>query len=232
VFRFGKAEATRKERLRMQAINARHRAAEAAYKAQAVAGPTVEKAGSAIGPKVEAARTKVAEELLPRAAEVMSTAVERSRPMRAEAKARGMAAWHALRGEYSAAEMARKSHKVRNTALAVGGLGAAAAAGYAATRRIRGPEWMHNGSEEPFATAAQRPKRPESEATSDQASTGSTTSTRRRTTSGASASTSAGRGSASGSGSSRPVSDDMAGASPDEAIADNAETSFGTPRSG
>jgi hypothetical protein len=231
VFRFGKAEATRKERLRMNAMKARHRAAEAAYKAQAAAGPTIEKAGSAIGPKVDAARTKVTEELVPRAGEIMSTAVERSRPVRTEAKARGVAVWHALRGEYSATEIARKSHKVRNTALAMGGLGAAAAAGYAATRRSRGPEWMHNGSEEPFATAAQPPTRAESDATSPQASTGSGTSSRRRASSASSASASTSGGTASGPGSSRPASDDKAGASPDEAIADNAETSFGTPRS-
>lgn len=199
MFRFGKAKASRKDRLRLKAMKTRHRAAEAAYKAQAMAGPTVEKAGAAIAPKVSAARTKVTDDLMPLALAMMASAAERSRPTRTEAKARSVAMWRALLGEYSAMENSRKSHRVRNTALAMGGLSAAALAGLAATKRSRGPEWMQNGSEEPYATAAQP-----------------------------------GSGTAAGTnqGTSRTASDDKAGASPDEAIADEAETAFGTDRPG
>src|SRR5262245_16735325 len=154
VFRFGKAKPSRKDRLRLKAIKARHHAAETAYKAQAMAGPTVEKAGNAIAPKVSAARTKVTDDLVPLALAAMATAAERSRPARTEAKARSVAMWRALLGEYTAMEQARKSHRVRNAALAIGGFSAAAVASLAATKRSRGPEWMQNGSEEPYATAA------------------------------------------------------------------------------
>jgi hypothetical protein len=214
VFRFGRTQESRTDRLRFKAIKARNRAAEAAYKAQAVTKPKVQSAGSAIAPRVEAARTKVSEDLLPMVAGLMAAATERSRPARAEAAARSVAMWHALLGEYSAAEKARKSHKLRNTAIAVGGLSAAAAAAsYAITKRSRGPEWMQDGSEEPFATAA--------EPVHEAASTGGTSSSSRRaaTSSASSASTSqAGRGS-SEHGTTRS-SADKAGASPDEAAAD------------
>jgi len=191
VFRFGKAKPTRTERLRLNAMRARHRAAETAYKAQAMAGPTVEKAGNVIAPKVSAARTKVTDDLMPLALAIMAAAAERSRPTRTEAKARSIAMWRALLGDYPVPEPPR-SHRVRNAALTMGGLSAAAIAGLAATRRSRGPEWMQNGSDEPYATAAQP-----------------------RNT--------------SQDGISRLASDDAAGASPDEAIADQAETA-GTDR--
>lgn len=187
MFRFGKAKPTRKERLRLKALKARHRAVETAYKAQAMAGPTVEKAGNAIAPKVTAARTKVTDDLMPLALDIMASAAERSRPTRTEAKARSVAMWRALLGDYPVPEAPRKSHRVRNAALTMGGLSAAAIAGLAATKRSRGPEWMQNGSEEPYATAAQP-------------------------------------GSSREPGISHLASDDAAGASPDEAIADEAET--------
>jgi hypothetical protein len=202
VFRFGKAKPSRKERLRLKAMKARHRAAETAFKAQAMAGPTVEKAGKAIAPKVSAARTKVSDDLVPLALAIMASAAERSRPARAETKARSVAMWRALLGQYTALEKSRKSHRKRNAALALGGFGAAAAASLAATKRSRGPEWMQNGSEEPYATAAQ----PGSGATAG--TSPKPTATNRR----------------AGSSSSRQPSDDKAGASPDEAIADQAET--------
>jgi hypothetical protein len=203
VFRFGKAKPSRKERLRLKAMKARHRAAETAFKAQAMAGPTVEKAGKAIAPTVSAARTKVSDDLVPLALAIMASAAERSRPTRNEAKARSVAMWRALLGEYTTQEKSRKSHKKRNAALAIGGFSAAAAASLAATKRSRGPEWMQNGSEEPYATVAQ----PGSSATAGTSSPKPTAASRR----------------ASPSSSLQP-SDDKAGASPDEAIADQAET--------
>jgi hypothetical protein len=203
VFRFGKAKPSRKERLRLKAMKARHRAAETAFKAQAMAGPTVEKAGNVIAPKVSAARTKVSDDLVPLALALMASAAERSRPTRTEAKARSVAMWRALLGEYTALEKSRKSHKKRNAALAIGGFSAAAAASLAATKRSRGPDWMQNGSEEPYATAAQ----PGSGATAGTSSPRPTATNRRASSS-----------------SSRQRSDDKAGASPDEAIADQAET--------
>ena len=227
MFRFGKAKASRKERLRLKAMRARHRAAEAAYKAQAMAGPTVEKAGSAIAPKVSAARTKVTDDLMPLAVAVLASAAERSRPVRTEARARSVAMWRALLGEYSAMEESRKSHKLRNAAIAISGLSAAAAAGLAATKRSRGPEWMQNGSEEPYATAAP----PESNAAAGPSSVKTSgAGTTRRTSSPSSASASRGGGSMPEHGTTRQTSDDKAGASPDEAIADKAETAFGTDR--
>jgi len=225
VFRFGKAKASRKERLRLKAMKTRHRAAEAAYKAQAMAGPTVEKAGNAIAPKVSAARDKVTDDLVPLALAIMASAAERSRPARSETKARSVAMWRALLGEYTALEKSRKSHRVRNTALAMGGLSAAAIASLAATKRSRGPEWMNNGSEEPYATAAQ----PESD-TATPTSSPKLTATTRRASSPSAASASRGGGSMPEQGTSRQASDDKAGASPDEAIADKAETDFGTDR--
>jgi hypothetical protein len=224
VFRFGRTKESRTQRLRLKAMKARHRAAEAAYKAQAMAKPKVESAGNALAPRVEAARTKVSNDLMPKATGLMSTAVERSKPARAEAAARGAAMWHALRGEYSAAEKARKSHKLRNTALAVSSLGAAAAAaGYAVTKRSRGPEWMQDGSEEPFAAAA--------EPVREAASTGGMSPSSRKTTAGASsASTSQAGRATSEHATTRSTAGDKAGASPDEAMADKAETGFGTPR--
>lgn len=213
MFRFGRTRESRTDRLRFKAIKARNRATEAAYKAQAVTKPKVQSAGSAIAPRVEAARTKVSEDLLPMVAGVMAAAAERSKPARAEAAARSVAMWHALLGEYSAAEKARKSHKLRNTAIAVGSLSAAAAAAsYAITKRSRGPEWMQDGSEEPFASAA--------EPVHEAASTGGTSSSSRRpTSSSSSASTSQAERGSSEHGTTR-FSADKAGASPDEAAAD------------
>jgi hypothetical protein len=215
VFRFGKAKASRKERLRMKAKKAQHSAAETAHKAQAMAGPTVQKAGSAIAPKVIAARIKVTDDLMPLALAAMASAAERSRPARTEAKARSVAMWRALLGEYTAQEKSRKSHKVRNAALAIGGFSAAAVASLAATKRSRGPEWMQNGSEEPYATAAQ----PIGGAAAGNSSPQSTATTRRASSS-------------SSASASRQPSDDKAGASPDEAIADKAEAAFDTDRQG
>jgi hypothetical protein len=130
--------------------------------------------------------------------------------------------WRALLGDYAVPEKPSKSRKLRNAALAIGGFSAAAMAGLAATKRSRGPEWMQNGSEEPYATAAQ----PGSAATGTTSPKPTATNTRASSPS----STSASRGSGSGpqQRTNRQASDDKAGASPDEAIADTAETKFGT----
>jgi hypothetical protein len=160
-----------------------------------MAGPTVQKAGNAIAPKVSAARTKVADDLMPLALAMMASAAERSRPTRTEAKARSVAMWRAALGDYPPPEKSRKSHWARNAALTLGGLSAAAVASVAATKRSRGPEWMQNGSEEPYATAANP-------------------------------------GSNTEHATIRPASDDAAGASPDEAIADTAESAVGTDPKG
>jgi hypothetical protein len=187
-----------------------------------MAMPKVESASNAIAPKVKAAQAKVSNDLMPKAASTMSTAVERSRPVRAEAKARGKAAWRALRGDYSTAEVEKgKSHKLRNTALAVGGVGAtAAAAGYAATKRSRGPEWMRDGSEEPFPTAEEPV--PEAASTADMPASESPDGS----ASIASSATTSESERSKGRRTPRATAD-KAGASPDEALADEAETASG-----
>ena len=153
MFRFGKAKASRKERLRLKAMKTRHRAAEAAYKAQAMAGPTVEKAGNAIAPKVSAARDKVTDDLVPLALAIMASAAERSRQ---HGRLQGAQCRNAgPLGRVHRAGEARKSTGYATHALAMGGLSTRRNGSLAATKRSRGPEWMNNGSEEPYATAAQ-----------------------------------------------------------------------------
>ena len=157
------------------------------------AAPKVEAAKDWAGPRVEPVAARVKDDVIPKVAAAVAAALAASEPAREEAKTRGTAAIAALRGEVEAPKP--KKHRLRKLFLLAGVVGAAVA-GWKA--------WVGqtNRQPEPWAT-------PIGTASSAGAGTGGTA--------GSSAS-SAGSRTAGG-----PVTDDAAGASPDEALADKAE---------
>jgi hypothetical protein len=157
------------------------------------AAPKVEAAREWAAPHVEAGAARVKDDVLPRVAGAVTAALAASEPAREEAMSRGTAAIAALRGEVEAPKP--KKRRLRKLFLLAGVVGAAVA-GWKA--------WVGqtNRQPEPWAT-------PIGTASSAGAGTGGT----------------AGSGATSGSArtAAAPVTDDAAGASPDEALADKAE---------
>jgi hypothetical protein len=164
------------------------------------AAPKVEAAKDWAAPRVEPVAARVKDDVIPKVAAAVAAALAASEPAREEARTRGTAAIAALRGEVEAPKP--KKHRVRELFLLAGVVGAAVA-GWKA--------WVGqtNRQPEPWAT-------PIGTASSAGAGTGGTA------------------GSSAGSGTTRtagtpisaaasPVTDDQAGASPDEALADKAD---------
>jgi hypothetical protein len=178
------------------ASDARESAVRYAESTRDWAAPKVEAAMEWAAPRVEPVATRVKEDVLPRVAEAVTAALAASEPAREEAKSRGSAAIAALRGEVEAPKP--KKHRVRKLFLLAGVVGAAVA-GWKA--------WVgqSNNQPEPWAT-------PIGTASSAGAGTGGT----------AGSSGSGRTGGTSGS-TVAPVTDDAAGAGPDEALADQAE---------
>ena len=155
-------------------------------------------------PKVEAAKdwaepvaTRVKDDVLPRVAEAVTAALAASEPAREEAKSRGTAAIAALRGEVEAPKP--KKHRVRKLFLLAGVVGAAVA-GWKA--------WVGQSARQPEPWAT-----PIGTASSGGVGTGGTAGSRAST----------GRTGGTSGSAVTPVTDDAAGASPDEALADKAE---------
>lgn len=91
-----------------------------------------QKAGAAVGRGVDT--------LSPKVADGWHVAVVKTGAAGAEAKLRGKAIYHALKGDLRMPEPV--NYRKRNIALAVGTVGAAAGAAYLAARRRRQPEWL------------------------------------------------------------------------------------------
>lgn len=91
---------------------------------------------------------RVRQDIAPRVNEMMRTASIRTAPARAEAIARGSAAWNALKGEYLTPPVREEKKQRRRGGrgmVMIGAMGTAAAAGaaaWAAARRSRPPEWV------------------------------------------------------------------------------------------
>jgi hypothetical protein len=175
------------------ASDARESAVRYAESTRDWAAPKVEAAREWAAPHVEAGATRVKDDVLPRVAGAVTAALAASEPAREEAKTRGSAAFAALKGEIEAPKP--KKHRMRKLFLLAGVVGAAVA-GWKA--------WVGqtNRQPEPWAT-------PIGTASSVGTGTGGT----------AGSST----GTASTLTAAAPVTDDAAGASPDEALADQAE---------
>ena len=175
------------------ASDARESAARYAESTRDWAAPKVEAAREWAAPHVEAGAARVKDDVLPRVAGAVTAALAASEPAREEAMTRGTAAIAALRGEVEAPKP--KKHRLRKLFLLAGVVGAAVA-GWKA--------WVGqtNRQPEPWAT-------PIGTASSAGAGTGGTA--------GSSATSGSARAAAA------PVTDDAAGASPDEALADKAE---------
>jgi hypothetical protein len=94
------------------------------------ADPGVEKTGSAGERRVDTMAPKVAQK--------WQATVDKTTAAGAEAKQRGRATYHALKGDLRAPEPV--SHRKRNIALLVGAVGGAMA--YLTARRRRQPEWL------------------------------------------------------------------------------------------
>ncbi|MEP6760511.1 MAG: DUF5324 family protein, partial [Sporichthyaceae bacterium] len=177
------------------ASDARDSAVRYAESTRDWAAPKVEAARDWAAPRVEPVATRVKEDVLPRVAEAVTAALAASEPAREEAKSRGTAAIAALRGEVEAPKP--KKHRVRKMFLLAGVVGAAVA-GWKA--------WVGSSNKpDPWAT-------PIGTASSAGAGTGGSagSSSTSRTTGGTGTTMA-------------PVTDDAAGASPDEALADKAE---------
>jgi hypothetical protein len=164
----------------------------------------VEAAREWAAPHVEAGTTRVKEDVLPRVASAVTAALVASEPAREEAKTRGTAAIAALKGEIEAPKP--KRHRVRKLFLLATVVGAAVA-GWKA--------WVGqtNRQPEPWAT-------PIGTASSAGTGTGGTAGSSTGTGTGGTAGSSTGTGMRAAA---TPVTDDAAGASPDEALADQAE---------
>lgn len=176
------------------ASDARESAVRYAESTRDWAAPKVGAARDWAAPHVEAGATKVKDDVLPRVAGAVTAALAASEPAREEAKTRGSAALAALKGEIEAPKP--KRHRIRKLFLLAGVVGAAVA-GWKA--------WVGqtNRQPEPWAT-------PIGTASSAGTGTGGTAGSSTTGTTGM-------RTAAT------PVADDKAGASPDEALADNAD---------
>lgn len=194
-FRKGSRKSARRagEKVGPVASDARESAMRYAESTRDWAAPKVEAAREWAAPHVEPVATRVKEDVLPRVAEAVTAALAASEPAREEAKSRGSAAIAALRGEVEAPKP--KKHRLRKLFLLAGVVGAAVA-GWKA--------WVgqQNRQPEPWAT-------PIGTASSAGVGSGGTAGAR---TSPLGATTGI-----------APVTDDAAGASPDEALADAAE---------
>jgi hypothetical protein len=175
------------------ASDARESAARYAESTRDWAAPKVEAARDWAAPHVEAGATRVKDDVLPRVAGAVSAALAASEPAREEAKTRGSAALAALKGEIEAPKP--KKHRLRKLFLLAGVVGAAVA-GWKA--------WVGqtNRQPEPWATPIGTASR---SGTGTGGSAGSSTGTASIHTAAA------------------PVTDDVGGASPDEALADQAD---------
>jgi hypothetical protein len=176
------------------ASDARESAVRYAESTRDWAAPKVEAAKEWAAPRVEQGAARVKDDVLPRVAGAVTAALAASEPAREEAMSRGSAALAALRGEVEAPKP--KKHRLRKLFLLAGVVGAAVA-GWKA--------WAGsaNSKPDPWATPI---------------GSGSTSGTG---TSGTFGST--GSGGSSGTARMATVTDDAAGASPDEALADQAE---------
>ncbi len=105
-----------------------------------------ERAGAEMGKRID--------RLQPRLADGWHHAVDSAGSAGTEAKARTKATYHAIKGDL---RVEPESHRKRNVAIAVGAVGAAAAA-YMAARRKRQPEWLTADvtPEEPAKTTQSR----------------------------------------------------------------------------
>jgi hypothetical protein len=177
------------------ASDARESAVRYAESTRDWAAPKVEAAREWAAPHVEAGATRVKDDVLPRVAGAVTAALAASEPAREEALSRGSAAIAALRGEVEAPKP--KKHRLRKLFLLAGVVGAAVA-GWKA--------WVSqtNRQPEPWATPI---------------GTGSTVTGSTVTGTTGTGTTSVG----STHPVAAPVTDDAAGASPDEALADQAE---------
>jgi hypothetical protein len=192
--RFGKKSAP-------VASDARESALKYAETTRDWAAPKVEAAKDWAAPRVEPVTARVKDDVIPKVAAAVAAALAASEPAREEAKTRGTAAIAALRGEVEAPRP--KKHRLRKLFLLAGVVGAAVA-GWKA--------WVgqQDRKPEPWAT-------PIGTASSAGVGTGGTAGS---TGSGLTAGTAA---ATPGTAGITKVTDDAAGASPDEALADAAE---------
>jgi hypothetical protein len=179
------------------------------------AAPKVEAARDWAAPHVEPVTSRVREDVLPKVAGAVTAALAASEPVREEARTRGTAAIAALRGEIEAPKP--KRHRFRKFVLLVGVIGAAVAG-------WRAWAGQQSSKPEPWAT----PLRPAGgTGAAGSGSGGGTTGSGTSTGGGSSTSSTSPSGSPAGvataASTSGPVTDDVAGASPDEALADAAE---------
>jgi hypothetical protein len=201
--------------------DARETATRAAETTREWAAPKVEAAREWATPRVEPAVTKVKDDVLPKVAGAVAAAVAASEPAREEARTRGTAAVAALRGELELEPPKPKKHRLRKLFLLTS-IAGAAWAGYKA--------WVAKSGNQPEPWATPISSVPGSSGSS---TTGTSTATSPAATTGSATSSSfessADDGSPSGTGSGSPVAgvvtDDAAGASPDEALADAADES-------
>lgn len=171
-------------------------------------GPAAHEAREKVGPAVEHARTVIAEDVVPKVATAMSTAVTASKPYRAEAKRRGSNAFAALRGEPPASKHKRRWPRVL---LVVTALGGAAVAAYRYLKGGSDRQWQPMPSTTP-------PSRSDVTGGAHQP----------MSRGGGAAGTSGRPGGEHGSGSDGPGGAhkpaDQGGAAPDEAVADAPDT--------
>lgn len=174
------------------------------------AGPRAGAARNWVGPRVEHAVDAVRDDVLPKVAAVVAGTAAAVQPVREEAMTRGSAAVAALRGEVAPP---KPRHRGRKALLGAGLLGSLAAAWWAWSQREDSTSWEYDRSDSAGAAGG-----------------GTTSPTTASTTT---ASTPAAAMGAAGAGGTQgdplggavpttPVSDDAAGASPDEALADAA----------
>lgn len=146
---------------------------------------------------------RVRDDVMPRVNNAVQQAIERSAPARTEAKARTSAAWQALRGDLTVPEPPKKRGKAPGVIVSViGTMAAVGAATWGAARRLRTPEWVSQGDESTDLTSSTTP--------ADEPPSIARTSARTK---------------------SKRASNDAAGASPDEVLADMAESSHDGLRS-
>jgi Family of unknown function (DUF5324) len=165
--------------------------------AKDVVGPRLETARESLAPHLETAREKVRDDLLPKVAGAAVAALAASEPVRDEARSRGVATLAALKGELTSADVKKARRRGRRSRFGKIALVAGiAGAGFAAWR------WWTKQSEPDWTVDEFR------ESSADQPS-------------GAWSPTAASE--AAGTSGSQ-ISTDTAAASPDEALADAAES--------
>lgn len=125
--------------------HARDRMSPAMSNARQRIGPAVDDAREKVGPAVEHARTVIVDDVVPKVATAMSTAMTASEPYRTEAKRRGSAAYHALKGEVDVPETKHKRRWPRML-LGLALMSGAAVAVYRLLKRGSPQQWqpMHS----------------------------------------------------------------------------------------